>query len=213
MLSVKAGPNDIIFFMFYISVGPLEAGESILITINRSKYKKCDYPQFLLTKQTPESGTFFEAKDTQYGFSVGKAWCDVGLLNVDIVEPVAKECGLTETLAKLCFIDKDLNGENGNMVPPLNQQNIAAKSLASNFPEKLDEVNNRTESMLVTTDGGVAILGIALSLGFTKVLLSLSLSAFHVISPELTEIDDPTDEFDECRTKRFAQNDVDRETG
>ena len=195
--------------MIYVSVVPLKDGESILFTVDRSKYNKCDYPtdQFLLTKnKTHKSGTYFEAEDTRFGFSVGKAGCNVGLFNIDKVEPIAQECGLMETLATLCFIDQDLNGEIGNMVPPLNQQNLASRSLASIYPEKLESVENSTESMWVITDDGHAILGVALSLGITKVLLDLSLSSFHVTSVKIPQVDDDIDIFDECRQKRFAQH-------
>ena len=157
----------------------------MVFNIDRIKYKDCKYPEheIYITKYLENSGNVyqFNAEDFRTGVLVGRLHCSICELMDGKLEPKAHNCGIGDVLAKLCFIDQDINGPNGNLQPPLYNECRAVR-LLRRYPDKLRWIKKRSSSLMLAGAGGAGgqlydmlgigdLLSLALASGYNKVFL------------------------------------------
>ena len=93
--------------------------------INRENHENCLYEDdtFTVIKTNEEKNSFFALDGPGY------IDCKNGEISLVGVDKSAERCGLMVLLTRLCLMDKDMNGQEGNVKPPLALQNIALREI------------------------------------------------------------------------------------
>ena len=154
----------------------------MVVTINRTKYKDCKYPEheIFVTKYKEKNNNVyqFNAEDFRSGVLLGRLHCSTCEFMDGKLEPVAHDCGIGDVLTKLCLIDRDVNGSNANIQLPLNNECQAVKIL-ENYPEKLRWTKSHTDGLLMAGRSGGLMDSVFITLG--ALLLLLLAAGYHTV--------------------------------
>ena len=154
----------------------------MVVTINRTKYKDCKYPEheiFVTKYKEKNSNVYqFNAEDFRSGVLLGRLHCSTCEFMDGKLEPVAHDCGIGDVLTRLCLIDRDVNGSNAKIQLPLNNECQAVKIL-ENYPEKLRWTKSHTDGLLMAGRSGGLMDSVFITLG--ALLLLLLAAGYHTV--------------------------------
>jgi hypothetical protein len=153
-------------------------------------------------QQSARSKTFIFKAFGKATHGVGKAVCSVGEIDSINIESSAHGCGIEDSFANICFTDKDLNGEKGNLVAPVKFGNVAINNLQRSFPDKFQWLSKRAEGLWQVKECGssIGLMLLFVSLmGAPLIVFATQLSAFAVVplSAKIPQLKNMKDTFDD----------------
>ena len=125
---------------------PLREGETVYFVINKRRRPECKYEDDTFTIEKVKNVAWnryylFEASN-----GAGRSRCPLGEISLVFAHSQAQNCGLGTLLTKLCLMDDDMNGPDGNVNSDLAEQNLALSDI-QNKPEKREWVQHNCKSL------------------------------------------------------------------
>ena len=173
---------------------PIPDGGQAILNIDKERKTHCEYEhdRFIVTKTKPYGVMWRFTADRESRLAL----CYVGdIVDLNVAEE-AQRCGLGTFFIKLCLVDSDMNGENGNVNGPLAADNQALEALdLPRHQEQHDWVKRECQSiwiLLYAADTGAAkgYFEAALDTGYTWMMIAepvLGTEDFKIHGPVRTE--------------------------
>ena len=168
---------------------PIPDGGQAILNIDKERKTHCEYEhdRFIVTKTKPYGVMWRFTADRESGLAL----CYVGdIVDLNVAEE-AQRCGLGTFFIKLCLVDSDMNGENGNVNGPLAADNEALENLdIPAYEEEHDWVKANCKSLwtlLFAADIGAAkgYFKAALDTGFTQMMIAEPVPVLSTADPKI----------------------------